>query len=78
MQTGPGLPTWDWDTASLTFNAPVRQDQELQLWLAPPPVNLVLSLARAALLIALALLDPAAADAPAGRVARAAAAARRG
>ena len=56
VQTGPGLPTWSWDAASLTFNAPVRQDQELQLWLAPPPVNLALSLARAALLIALALL----------------------
>jgi len=55
VQTGPGLPTWDWDTASLTFNAPVRQDQDLQLWLAPPSVNLALSLARAALLIALAL-----------------------
>ena len=56
VQTGPGLPTWEWDTASLTFNAPVRQDQELQLWLAPPSVNLALSLARAALLVALALL----------------------
>lgn len=56
VQTGPGLPTWQWTTATLTFNAPVRQDQELRLYLAPPPVNLILSLARVGFLIALALL----------------------
>jgi len=54
VQTGPGLPHWGWETATLTFNGPVRQDQELRLFLAPPWLNLLLSLARVALLAALA------------------------
>ncbi len=54
VQTGPGLPRWGWETAGLTFNGPVRQDQELHLFLAPPWLNLLLSLARVALLATLA------------------------
>jgi hypothetical protein len=55
VQTGPGLPTWGWETARLVFNGPVQQDQELRLYLVPPWLNLLLSLARVALLAALAL-----------------------
>jgi len=55
VQTGPGLPTWGWEMASFVFNGPVRQDQELHLYLAPPWLNLLLSLARVALLATLAL-----------------------
>jgi hypothetical protein len=54
IQTGPGLPGWGWETAALRFNGPVGQDQQLHLYLAPPWLNLVLSLARVALLAALA------------------------
>jgi hypothetical protein len=55
VQTGPGLPSWGWETAGLIFNGPVRQDQELHLYLAPPWLNLLLSLGRVALLAMLAL-----------------------
>jgi hypothetical protein len=54
VQTGPGLPTWGWETAALVFNGPVHQDQELHLYLVPPWLNLLLSLARVGLLAALA------------------------
>ena len=54
VQTGPGLPSWGWETAALSFNGPVRQDQELHLYLVPPWLNLLLSLGRVALLAALA------------------------
>jgi hypothetical protein len=58
VQTGPGLPgwSWGWGEATLAFNGPVARDHELRLWLVPPAVNLLLSLARVALLGGLAFL----------------------
>ncbi|MFO1371641.1 MAG: hypothetical protein U1F42_04365 [Candidatus Competibacteraceae bacterium] len=36
VQTGPGLPTWEWRQSILTWNGPVAADQRLTLWLLPP------------------------------------------
>ena len=78
VQTGPGLPSWSWDMASFVFNGPVRQGQGIHLYLAPPWLNLLLSLTRVALLVALALSNPAAAAPARRRLARRARARRRG
>ena len=36
IQTGPGIPRWQWSEARLTWNGPVQQDAQLRLWLSPP------------------------------------------
>jgi len=53
VQTGPGLPDWQWRNVVLTWNGPVARDQELRLWLASPGLNFTLALLRVALLILL-------------------------
>lgn len=60
IQTGPGLPTWRWQTVRLRWNGPVDRQQQIHLWLFSPTVNLVLGLARVLLLALLGLvfLDP--------------------
>ena len=56
MQTGPGLPRWDWNPVALVFSGPVQQSQELSLWLMPPWANRVLAFVRVALISLLGLL----------------------
>ncbi|BBO89818.1 hypothetical protein [Desulfosarcina ovata] len=56
IQTGPGLPTWRWHTVDLRWNGPVDQQQQIRLWLISPLVNLLLGLARVALLILLIVI----------------------
>ncbi|HVU03649.1 MAG TPA: hypothetical protein VHE30_17945 [Polyangiaceae bacterium] len=51
VQTGPGLPKWNWSTTSIRFSGPVERTQRLHLYLLPPPANLALALVRAALLL---------------------------
>lgn len=46
VQTGPGLPRWQWDTCSLTWSGPVAASHEMGLLLLPPWADLVLSLLR--------------------------------
>ncbi|MBX9609545.1 MAG: hypothetical protein K2Y51_25270 [Gammaproteobacteria bacterium] len=53
VQTGPGLPAWDWSTVTLTWNGPVLADQEVELLLLSPRVNLLLAALRVLLLAAL-------------------------
>lgn len=36
VQTGPGIPTWQWNTWSLQWSGPVDRNHELRLWLLPP------------------------------------------
>ena len=36
VQTGPGVPTWQWRTYALQWNGPVKAGQSMRLWLAPP------------------------------------------
>ncbi len=55
VQTGPGLPRWEWQQVSLGFSGPVQRKQQMSLWLVPPWLNLVLALVRVALLLALVL-----------------------
>jgi hypothetical protein len=55
VQTGPGLPKWQWSTTTVRFSGPVERSQRLHLYLLPPGTNLVLALVRAALLALLFL-----------------------
>ncbi len=55
IQTGPGLPRWQWQRAELFWNGPVSSGQSLRLVLLPPGVNLVLRLVSVALLALLAV-----------------------
>lgn len=55
VQTGPGLPRWRWTTLSLTWSGPVAAAQRLHLYLLSPLQNLLLGLARTALLAFLLL-----------------------
>ncbi len=50
VQTGPGIPRWEWTRISLGFSGPVQRAQTLHLWLLPPVANLILALVRAVLL----------------------------
>ncbi|MGE0385781.1 MAG: hypothetical protein AB7Q97_13700 [Gammaproteobacteria bacterium] len=55
VQTGPGVPRWQWKEVSLQWNGPVARDQAMRLWLLSPRVNLLLDLVRIALVAAFAL-----------------------
>lgn len=74
VQTGPGLPSWQWNTLDFTWNGPVQRDQQLQLILLSPMMNLVLNLLRVLLVSLLVLrmtgvnLSRAKASLPKGRV----------
>jgi hypothetical protein len=53
-QTGPGLPSWNWNSVTLSWNGPVMRGQTLGLVLLSPAVNRILNLLRVMLLLALA------------------------
>ncbi len=55
IQTGPGLPAWRWQSVRLRWNGPVDQSQNMRLWLMGPFLNMVLGLARVALLAILTM-----------------------
>ncbi|MDX2454458.1 hypothetical protein [Desulfosarcina sp.] len=59
VQTGPGLPVWQWRSVQLLWNGPVDRTQQIRLWLVSPSMNLALGLIRVALLFLLvvAFLD---------------------
>ncbi len=50
VQTGPGLPQWQWNTISMGWSGPVQQNQSVKLWLISPTMNSYLSIIRVALL----------------------------
>ena len=50
VQTGPGLPRWDWRPMQIRFSGPVQHDQRLSLFFIGPQANLVLSFLRVFLL----------------------------
>lgn len=56
IQTGPGLPAWQWRQVRLDWSGPVTAQQSLDLVLLSPRVNLLLALARVASLFALLAL----------------------
>ena len=55
VQTGPGVPTWQWTTLDLTWSGPVPRDHQVGLWLVTPGGNLVLALVRLVLVLLLGL-----------------------
>jgi hypothetical protein len=55
VQTGPGVPSWSWNTWQLSWSGPVSRDQDVHLYLVGPFANLVLAWLRVGLLLALAL-----------------------
>lgn len=56
VQTGPGLPQWQWSQVQLSWNGAVDSGQQLQLWYLTPTLTLLLNFARVFLVAALALL----------------------
>ncbi|MEK7990098.1 MAG: hypothetical protein VSS52_003765 [Thiotrichaceae bacterium] len=50
VQTGPGLPHWQWQTVEMGWNGPVQQQQNIKLWLISPQINRLLGFARVILL----------------------------
>ncbi len=55
VQTGPGVPSWRWNSWRLDWSGPVRQDHQIRLYLVSPKLNLLLSLLRVLLLVTIAL-----------------------
>lgn len=53
VQTGPGVPVWNWQRAILRWSGPVAMDERLRLWLLPPWGTRLLMLAGLALLLAM-------------------------
>ncbi len=56
VQTGPGVPEWQWRRVDLSWRGPVEQGQEITLIYLSPPVNLLLCLLRVVLVAVLALI----------------------
>ncbi|MBF0136803.1 MAG: hypothetical protein HQL65_11230 [Magnetococcales bacterium] len=53
IQTGHGLPQWQWRTITLRWNGPVLRQQQLRLYLIPPRINQILNFSSIFLLLAL-------------------------
>lgn len=56
VQTGPGLPNWQWKQVSLGWNGPVEKDQRISLWLMSPGMKLFCNLLRVLLVAALCVI----------------------
>ena len=56
VQTGPGLPQWQWSRIQLSWNGPVERQQEVGLVLLPPVINMLLNFLRVVLVIILGAL----------------------
>lgn len=39
VQTGPGVPGWNWHNINLSWNGPVKPDEVTRLYLVPPAIN---------------------------------------
>lgn len=50
VQTGPGLPRWDWKRVSLSWRGPVERDQRVRFFFLGPQGNLAAALLRVVLL----------------------------
>ncbi len=55
VQTGPGLPSWQWSSRRLQWSGPVSKGHTLKLYLLSPKVNLFLSVLRVLLLALVAV-----------------------
>jgi len=50
IQTGYGMPTWDWDKIQFSWNGPVKKDETMKFVFLSPKINLVLGFLRVVLL----------------------------
>ncbi|NIO03523.1 MAG: hypothetical protein GTN74_02615 [Proteobacteria bacterium] len=55
IQTGPGLPVWQWRSIPMRWNGPVERDQEIRFIFLSPGVNTVLAFLRVVLLAILVI-----------------------
>jgi hypothetical protein len=55
VNTGPGLPVWQWNQVTLRWSGPVDKDQRVRFFLLSPAVSFLLTFVRAALLVLLVL-----------------------
>lgn len=51
LQTGPGLPNWQWHSVPLAWSGPVAPDQNVTLHFISPAANLALNLLRVILIL---------------------------
>jgi hypothetical protein len=56
VQTGPGLPQWQWNKVFLSWSGPVDAGQTLHLWYLSPPLTQLLNGLRVVFIVVLALL----------------------
>ena len=56
VQTGPGLPQWQWTKVYLSWNGSVDSGQQLDLWYLSPMLMMILNFLRVGLVALLALL----------------------
>lgn len=56
VQTGMGLPSWQWNSWQLTWSGPVKKNHQISLFLISPSMHVVLSFLRAVLLTLLGLI----------------------
>lgn len=54
IQTGPGIPDWQWNTVNFGWNGPVNPGQTVELWLVSSPVQRALTVLRLVLILLLA------------------------
>jgi len=55
LQTGPGLPQWQWQTVQLSWNGAVDNQQTLELWYLSPAWSLLLHILQALLVAVMTL-----------------------
>ena len=56
LQTGPGLPQWQWTSIPLSWSGSVDSQQQIQFWYLNPTTNLLLNFLRVIAVIVLGLL----------------------
>lgn len=54
-QTGPGTPSWEWNTAALTWYGPVKRDQKMSLILMSPWITRLVDAIAGILVLVIAL-----------------------
>lgn len=56
IQTGPGLPQWQWEKINLSWNGSVDQQQQIRFWYLSPTLSMLLNFIRVIFLLLLSLL----------------------
>ncbi|EPJ54411.1 MAG: hypothetical protein OFPI_06580 [Osedax symbiont Rs2] len=56
VQTGPGMPSWRWNSVNINVSGPIIEGQSIELTITPPWVNRSLNLLRIVLFVLLAYL----------------------